>query len=87
MSNTCYDYIHAFMISNPTGTKLICQSVLQSDLLYCYNNDTNELCNYNIKKNPNHSKLWEKMNNNKEQFEIKYESDYHTISRTIVIKK
>ena len=85
--NSCYNYIKSFIKSNPDNTKLICEQHNNSNLLYCYNNETNELCHYNILKHPEMQFLWQKIKKNPELFDMRVDIDPLQKQRTIVIKK
>ena len=85
-STICYDYINAFIKSNAPNTKLSCEKKPNSNVLYCYNNETNELCHYNILKSPETNLLWQKIKNNPVEFDLKVDIDPFQKERTIVIK-
>ena len=86
-TTTCFDYIKAFIKSNPPNSKLICQQNPNSNLFYCYNNETNELCQYNILKNPETNLLWQRIKYNTNQFDIRIDIDPFQNQRTTVLKK
>jgi len=88
MANTsCYEYIKAFIKSNKSNTKLICEQKPNSNFLYCYNNETHELCHYNILKSPETNLLWQRIKYTPAKFDIRVHVDPFQNERTSVTKK
>lgn len=85
--NSCFDYIKAFIKSNKHNTKLICQQNPNSNIFYCYNNETHELCHYNILKSPETNLLWQRIKHNPVKFDVRVKLDTFQNERTIVTKK
>lgn len=88
MSSKCYDYLLDYIRSSPNGTKLLCDKHKNRPNLYCYNNHTNEFCQYNKKEYAEHKteNLWIHMFQNPAQFDVRVDIDVFQKERTTVTK-